>query len=47
MTTQATSSRRRDRRRGARQLTIVERTSQVQLNLIAARGVLDRHFSWD
>jgi hypothetical protein len=32
--------------RDARQLTIVEGTSQVQLNLIA-RGVLDRHLWWD
>jgi alkylation response protein AidB-like acyl-CoA dehydrogenase len=31
--------------RDARQLTIVEGTSQVQLNLIA-RGVLDRHLWW-
>jgi alkylation response protein AidB-like acyl-CoA dehydrogenase len=32
--------------RDARQLTIVEGTSQVQLNLIA-KGVLDRHLWWD
>jgi alkylation response protein AidB-like acyl-CoA dehydrogenase len=32
--------------RDARQLTIVEGTSQVQLGLIA-RGVLDRHLWWD
>lgn len=32
--------------RDARQLTIVEGTSQVQLNLIG-RGVLDRHLWWD
>jgi alkylation response protein AidB-like acyl-CoA dehydrogenase len=32
--------------RDARQLTIVEGTSQVQLNLIA-RGVLDHHLWWD
>jgi hypothetical protein len=32
--------------RDARQLTIVEGTSQVQLNLIA-RGVLDRNLWWD
>ncbi len=32
--------------RDARQLTIVEGTTQVQLNLIA-RGVLDRHLWWD
>lgn len=32
--------------RDARQLTIVEGSSQVQLNLIA-RGVLDRHLWWD
>ncbi len=32
--------------RDARQLTIVEGTSQVQLGLIA-RGVLDHHLWWD
>ena len=32
--------------RDAKQLTIVEGTSQVQLNLIA-RGVLDHHLWWD
>jgi hypothetical protein len=32
--------------RDARQLTIVEGTSQVQLNIIA-KGVLDHHLWWD
>ena len=32
--------------RDARQLTIVEGTSQIQLNLIA-KGVLDHHLWWD
>ena len=32
--------------RDAKQLTIVEGTSQVQLNLVA-RGVLDRDLWWD